>query len=158
MDKKVEVKSTVNAIVGINNPDLKLKVEWTKKGTVRRIPFEKLEDALYEQGVEYLFKQGILVIDDLEMKKALGLEPEDAEKPVNIIILSDEEKKRYLTVMPTFEFKKEVPKLPREQIIDLASFAVEHGYADFDKAEVLKKLVNIDIIKAIQLQKQNEEK
>ena len=36
-----------------------------------------------------MLKAGVLFIDDLEFKKELGLEPEDAVEPVNVILLED---------------------------------------------------------------------
>ena len=97
--KKVNIKSETLGRVGINLPDLKLKRTWEKKGVVRQIPFEDLQQAYYEPGVEYMFKEGMLSIDDMEVKKALGLEPDDAEEPVNVIILTDDQRKRFFKTL-----------------------------------------------------------
>lgn len=156
-NKKVNIKSEVNGTVSINLPELQLKRVWERKGTVRNISFDDLEQALYSPGVEYMFINGILSIEDMEVKKALGLEPEDVVEPVNIIILDDNKKKRFLTLLPFKEFKTEVDKLSYEQINSLVDYAIDNEITDIDKNEFLKKKTGIDIIKAIQLNRADKE-
>ena len=151
MDKKVKVVSLVSQRVVLTVPDLRLRRVWEKKGAVATIPFDQLEEAMYSPGVENLFKNGILGINDMEIKIALGLEPEGATAPVNIIVLTDDERKRYLTSMPTFEFREKIKELPIEQINELAAYAIANEIADYDKSEIIKKYVDIDIIRAIKL-------
>lgn len=156
MDKKVKVVSLVSQRVVLTVPDLRLRRVWERKGAVAVIPFEQLEEAMYSPGVENLFKNGVLGIDDMETKIALGLEPEGAKAPVNIITLNDEQRKRYLTVMPLHEFKEEIKKLPIEQINELAAYAIEHEILDFDKSEIIKKYVDVDIMRAIKLNRDDQ--
>lgn len=156
-NKKVKVKSETNGTVSINLPELQLKRTWERKGTVRTISFNDLEQAIYNRGVEYMFLNGILSIDDMEVKKALGLEPDDVTEPTNIIILSDDQKKRYLTVLPMSEFKVEFNKLPYEQMQELADYAIENEIVKMDKCDFIKERIGIDIIKAIQLNKTEKE-
>ena len=157
MENKVKVVNLISSRVNINIPDMRLSRVWERKGAVRIIPFEQLEEAMYNPGVEALFREGILGIEDLEVKKALGLEPEDATKPVNIIVLDDNQRKRYLTVMPTAEFKIKVKELPIEQVRELAQYAINNEIAAFDKAEIIKDMIGTDIIGSIQLNKADTE-
>lgn len=156
MDKKVKVKSLVSHKVLLSVPELRLRRVWEKKNAVMTIPFDQLEEAMYSPGVENLFREGILGIDDMEVKIALGLEEEDATEPTNIIILSDQELKRYLTALPIFEFKNKIKDLPRQQIIELANYAITNEIANFEKAEVLKQYTGIDIISAIKLNRDDK--
>ncbi len=158
MEDKVKIKNLISSRVNINIPDVRLNRVWEKKGAVKAVPFEQLEEAMYNPGVEALFTEGILGIEDMEVKKRLGLEPEDAEEPVNIIVLDDAQRKRYLTVMPKSEFKTKIHELPLEQVKELAQYAIENEIADFDKAEIIKKIIGTDIISSIQLKKADEEK
>lgn len=158
MEEKVKVVNLISSRVNINVPDIRLNRVWEKKGAIKVIPFEQLEEALYNPGVEALFREGILGIDDLEVKKKLGLEPEDVTEPVNIIVLNDNQRKRYLTVMPTVEFKSKLQELPLEQVRELAQYAIENEIANFDKAEIIKKMIGTDIIGSIQLNKADKEK
>ena len=157
MVEKVKVTNLVSSRVNINIPDVRLNRIWEKKGATKAVPFDQLEEALYNPGVEALFREGILGIEDLEIKKQLGLEPDDATEPVNIIVLNDQQRKRYLTVMPFGEFKEKIKDLPVEQIRELAQFAIDNEIADFDKAEVIEKITGVDIIGSIQMKKQDEE-
>lgn len=158
MENKVKVVNLISSRVNINIPDIRLNRVWERKGAVKVIPFDQLEEAMYNPGVEALFREGILGIEDLEIKKALGLEPDDATEPVNIIVLNDTQRKRYLTVMPTSEFKAKVKELPIEQVRELAKYAIDNEIAAFDKAEIIKKMIGTDIIGTIQLNKADTEK
>lgn len=157
MEEKVKVVNLISSRVNINVPDVRLNRIWEKKGAVKAIPYDQLEEAMYHPGVESLFTDGILGIEDLAIKKRLGLEPEDAEEPVNIITLNDQQRSRYLKVMPIHEFKEKIKELPLEQVRELAQYAIENEIADFDKAEVIKKIVGTDIIGSIQMNKADKE-
>lgn len=157
MEDKVKVVNLISSRVNVDIPDIRLSRVWEKKGATRSIPFEQLEEAIYNPGVEALFVEGILGIEDLEVKKRLGLEPEDAEEPTNIIVLNDNQRKRYLTVMPLHEFKTKIQELPIEQIRELAQYAIEEELIDFDKSEIIKKITGTDIIGSIQMNKADKE-
>jgi hypothetical protein len=157
MEDKVKVVNLVSSRVSINVPDVRLSRVWEKKGAVKTIPFDQLEEAMYDPGVEAMFRDGILGIEDIKIKQKLGLEPEDVTEPVNIIILNDQQRRRYLTVMPFPEFKAKVQELPVEQIKELAYFAIQNELIDFEKDELLKKMVNIDVVKSIELERADKE-
>ena len=157
MDEKVKVVNLVSSRVSINVPELRLSRSWEKKGAVKTIPFDQLEEAMYDPGVEAMFRNGVLGIEDMKIKQKLGLEPEDAVEPVNIIVLNDQQRKRYLTVMPLGEFKAKVQELPIEQVHELAQFAIDNELIDYDKADILKKMVNIDVIKSVELNRADKE-
>ena len=155
--EKVEVFCEQNATVGIDVPDLKLSRTWNGKGTMHRIDFGTLEEALYNPGVAYMFEHGILYIKDMDQKKRLGLEPEDATQPENIIVLTDAQRERYLTVVPLQEFKDLVKKLSKEQAEELANYAVKHEIMDANKAKTLKDKTGIDVLRAIIINQKSEE-
>ncbi len=151
MEDKVRIKSLVSNRVFISIPEIRLSRVWEKKGTVKTIPFEQLEEAIYNPGVEAMFRDGILGIEDMDVKIKLGLEPEGATEPVNIIMLDDPQIKRYLTVLPIHEFREKIKELSHDQIVEIASYAIANEIANFEKSEIIKALTGIDIIKAIQL-------
>lgn len=156
-NKKIVVENLTKRRVIINLPDLSFKMAWDKKGMKRPIPFNILEQALYRDGVMYLFQKGILGIESMEDKIALGLEPEGAKEPVNIIKLDDGLKKRLIVTMPIYEFKSMVEKLSNEQMIELANYAIENEKVDMEKDDIIKKRTGIDIITAINLNRQAKE-
>lgn len=157
MEEKVKVKSLISSRVLLSVPDLRLRREWERKGSVKTIPFDQLSEAIYNPGVEALFRDGALGIDDMEVKIALGLEAEGTKVPTEIIALDDSQRERYLKNMPIADFRKEVNKLPKEQLVELANYAIEKEIVNFDKAEILLKLTGIDIMSAIKLNKEDKE-
>ena len=157
MEKKIKVKSLVNGKIRIFLPDLKLNIRWDRKGQTRMVDFEALQEAMYDYGTEYMFKEGMLGIEDMETKIALGLEPEGATEPQLIKILNDEQMKRMMTVMPIYDFKEELKTIPREQILNLVDYAIENEYSDINKCDILKEITGIDIISAIRLNREDKE-
>lgn len=155
-NKQVVITNMIKSRVGINVPDLLLKRVWEKKGVKRNIDFDTLQQAFYDPSVEYLFREGILYIDDMDVKIALGLEEEGAKAP-SIVILSDADLNRYLTAMPTFEFREKIKTLGREQVQALVDYAIEHELTPYDKCEILKELTQTDIIRAVQLNRDDKE-
>ena len=158
MEKEmVTVISTVNGVVGIYLPDLRFKKEWTRKGQKQKIDKELLQDIMYDPGSEYMFRTGMLYIEDMDIKKEIGLEPEEATEPVNIIVLDEKQLNRYLTVMPLHEFKENVKKLSIEQAKNLVDYAVQKESITFDKAEFLEKITGLNAMTMIQLNRKNKE-
>ena len=158
MEKEmVTVISTVNGVVGIYLPDLRFKKEWMRKGQRQKIDKDLLQDIMYDPGSEYMFRTGMLYIEDMDIKKEIGLEPEEATEPVNIIILDEQQLHRYLTVMPLHEFKENVKKLSIEQAKNLVDYAVQKETITFDKAEFLEKITGLNAMSMIQLNRKNKE-
>lgn len=155
---KVTVISTVNGTIGIYLPDLHFKREWIKKGQRHQIEKELLKDIMYDPGSEYMFKTGMLYIEDMETKKELELEPDDAVEPVNIIVLNDTQKNRYLNNLPLSEFKEKVKSLSIEQIKDLVDYAVQIETISFDKSQFLEKLTGLNAVRMIELNRAAKEK
>lgn len=154
---KVKITSTTIGEVSVFQPSIPFRMSWPAKGSTRAVEEEIFEQLLYTPGFKRMIDSGALYIDDMEIKKKYGIEPEDATEPVNVIILSDMDKNKYMKLYALDKFKEEVKKLSHEQLVDLVDYAIENKIADFDKSEVLKKLCNKDIIKGIQLARQNKE-
>lgn len=150
MNKKVMVKSHSNATVVYHLPDLGFTRTFEKKGAVKPIPFDVLAQGMYHDGVETMFKLGILTIEDQEARIELGLEEA-------VFMIDDNQKKRLLTIAPLHDLKETCKKMNEQQILDLVYFAIENEIGNFDKAAFLKEITNIDIIKAIELNKAAKE-
>lgn len=156
MENMVNIKSTVKALVSINVPTLNLRRSWPKKGAIQKIPFDVLEQAYFEPGVEYLFKTGVLYIEDMEVKRALGLEDPEAEAPTAIIDLTDDYMKKLLTATPLKDFREEVEKLSHEQVKELVQFAVDLGVTDYHRCKLLQEKTGFDVMKAAIARKEEE--
>ena len=156
MTDNVFVVSTVNGNVGFSIPELRFKRVWQKKKARFPVPKDVLREAIFYPGVSYLFEKGILYIEDLDFKKEIGLEPYDAVKET-IVLLEDKMIERMLTNMPIAEFRAEFKKLTDVQMKEVAQYAVDHAMIDMNKAEIMKSLCGMDVLKIYNLKKQNEE-
>lgn len=157
MDKIIVVSNT-NSRVGVDLPEIRFSRKWPAKGSKISVDKETFEQMMYDAGTRYMFESGMLYTEDLEVKKLVGLEPEDAEEPVNIIILDDKQKNRYMSVMPINEFITNIKKLGYEELQNLADYAIEHELiGDLKKCDEIQKLIGKDIIAAIRLNKQDKE-
>ena len=159
-NKQVVLTNMIESYVGIDIPDLHLKRLWEKKGAKKKIPFDVLQEAIYDPSVEYLLRQGILYIDDLDVKIALGLEDEEVKESgaeLKIQPLRDEEIKRLLTVVPFYDFKDKINGLTKEQVTEVINYAIKNEITDFEKSEFLKEFTGTDIIKTVQLNRSEKE-
>lgn len=155
---KVKVINMVNHQVHVGSDELRFSRTWPRKDAVVQIESDILNELMYDPGFEYMIRTGILYIEDMNVKKDLGLEPEDATEPENIIVLTDAQRKDYMIKLPIAEFDEKVRKLGIEQQKALVDFAIKNRYGDFEKSKILKELTGRDVVKAIQLSMQNEEK
>jgi hypothetical protein len=151
-NNKVTVISTTNATIVINNPNLRFRRVWERKGAKAVIEKDIFSELMYATDFRSLVECGKLYIEDMEIKKEVGLEPEDAAEPVNIIVLSEKQQERLLKVAPYSEFKDTCEKLSMDQLKELASFAVANEVnMDMNKLDYFQAKTGKDILKAIQL-------
>lgn len=154
---KVNIVNTIRGSILVEVRDIPFRHEWIAQGATYAVEHDVLEQLMYDRGFKYMIDTGMLYIEDMKEKQELGLEPEDAKEPVNIIVLNDKERRRYMVNLSLKEFKDKISKLSYEQVVQLADYAVANRLADFDKAEVLKEICGRDIIQAIRLSAQNKE-
>lgn len=157
MNERVMVTSMVSGRIGLVLPRLHINKVWPKKGT--KLPVEKdvLREAIYEPGVEYMFKQGLLYIDDMDFKIELGLEEEGTKAPTNVIPMDEKYMSRVLKLMPIAEMKKAISAMNDNQKRELIDFASEQNDISFDRMDVIKKLTGIDVVKVIELKRSKGE-
>lgn len=156
-NKKVSVISNTEGRIGVQVEQLHFNREWTSKGMIIQVDRTALDELLYDPGFKYMIETGMLYIQDLEVKKQLGLEPEDATEPVNIIVLDEKQKRHYMVTMNLKDFKEKIAELKHEQLQSLADFAINNRLGDMDKSNAIRDICGKDIIRAIQLNDQNKE-
>ena len=157
MNERVMVTSMVSGRIGLVLPRLHINKVWPKKGTKLPVEKEVLREAIYEPGVEYMFKQGLLYIDDMDFKIELGLEEEGTKAPTNVIPMDEKYMSRVLKLMPIAEMKKAISAMNDNQKRELIDFASEQNDISFDRMDVIKKLTGIDVVKVIELKRSKEE-
>lgn len=155
-DTKVKVRNTIVGSVTINLPNLNFTREWPRKDSVVMIPFSILEEGMFDIGFSNLLQDGSLYIEDMEAKKALGLEPDDAKEPENIIVLNENKMLFLMKTASIDVFKDTLSKVSQEQVYNLAQYAIDHQINDFEKADILKQITGRDITKSILLERENK--
>lgn len=154
---KVKVISTLKNRVTVDVPDIRFSRTWPTAGASVNIDKDTLEELMYDAGFANMVKMGILFIEDMEFKKEMGLEPEDATEPVNLILLNDKEKRYYLTGLSLVGFKDKLKKLSKNQIEELADYAIQNKLVDIEKCKVIKEACGRDVVRAIQLLEADKE-
>lgn len=159
MNDKVLVTSMVKHSVGISLPQNGYMVEkhWPQKGSKVLIDKEALREGIYLPGVEYMFKKGILYIDDMDLKIELGLEEYGAQTPTNIIPVDEKYLERVLKRMPVAEMKQAIKKMSPDQKQELILYASSQNDIQFDRIDAIKELTGTDLFEVIKLKRQREE-
>lgn len=145
----IMVTSASDFTIVVNIPDIPLHRSWKKRGAKFPIDRKILLQAYYDPSVESLFKEGMLTTNDVEFLKEVGLMEEDGT--ANVTILTDALLTRLIRTMPVAEVKKELTKLSRTQLEELADYAIEH-YTELqmDRIDILSNATGKNIMKAIE--------
>ena len=153
MDDKVMVTSMVGGTISVSALNHRV---WNKKG--QKLPVSKviLREAFYEPGVEYMFKKGILYIEDMDFKIELGLEAEGTKVPTEILPMDEKFMNRVLKLMPVPEMKTTIDKMTMVQKQELVDFAVKQNDIQLDRLAIVSEKCNVDILKTIELNRQKE--
>ena len=152
----IMVTSASDYTLVINVPEISLHKTWKKRGAKYPIDRKILVQAYYDPAVESLFRDGMLTTDDVNFLKEVGLMEEDGT--TEIIVLTEGLLNRFVKVMPLVEVKKELAKLSRAQLEELADYAVEH-YTDLqmDRIELFSKAAGKNLMKAIDHYRRTQE-
>ena len=146
--RMVLIKNMYDAVVSVIKPEYGIQRKWQKLGQTIGIPYDIVEQLLWDKGFKNLIDTGILYIEDMQTKIDLGLEPEGATKPVNIRTLNEDDMKNIWNA-PIAVFKKEIGDLPRLQVDALIEYAITNDIADAAKCIYIKQVTGRDILKAI---------
>lgn len=159
MNDKVLVTSMVNHSVGISLPQngYMVRKSWPQRGAKVLIDKESLREGIYNPGVESIFKEGILYIEDMDFKIELGLEEPETKTPTNIIPVDEKYLERVLKRMPVVEMKQVLKKMSAEQIQELILFASNQNDIQLDRVNAIKEITGTDLFKVIELKRQQEE-
>lgn len=157
MSDKIKVISAYNGRCGIDNADLRISRRWPARGSVVTFSKEQIEELMFDPAFRNMVNEGVLYIEDMEVKKEIGLEEEDATSPT-IILMDNNALDRFWRIMPLAQFKVETKTLTKAQITSLAEYAITHGSdGTIEKANYLTSISGYQILKGIELERQNKE-
>lgn len=153
MNDKVMVTSMVGGTISAASLEHRV---WNKKGQKLPVSKDVLREAIYEPGIEYMFKKGILYIDDMEMKIELGLEAPGTTAPTEVLPIDDKYLNRVLKLMPISEMKAAIDKMSIVQKQELVDYASKQNDIQLDRLAIVSDKCNVDILKTIELNRQKE--
>lgn len=153
MNDKVMVTSMVGGTVSASSLEHRV---WNKKGQKLPVSKDVLREAIYEPGVEYMFKNGILYIDDMEFKIELGLEAPGTEIPTEVLPVDDKYLNRVLKLMPVSEMKSAIDKMSIVQKQELVDYASKQNDIQLDRLAIVSEKCGVDVLKTIELNRQKE--
>ena len=148
MDDKVMITSMVGGTISVSALNHRV---WNKKAQKLPVSKDILREAIYEPGVEYMFKKGILYIEDMDFKIELGLEAEGTKVPTEIIPMDEKFMNRVLKLMPVPEMKTTIDKMTMVQKQELVDFAVKQNDISLDRIKIVSDKCGVDILKTISL-------
>lgn len=154
MNDKVMVTSMVGGTISAASLEHRV---WNKKGQKLPVSKDVLREAIYEPGIEYMFKKGILYIDDMELKIELGLEAPGATTPTEILPVDDKYLNRVLKLMPVSEMKAAIDKMSIVQKQELVDYASKQNDIQLDRLAIVSDKCKVDILKTIELNRQKGE-
>jgi hypothetical protein len=153
MNDKVMVTSMVGGTISAASLEHRV---WNKKGQKLPVSKDVLREAIYEPGIEYMFKKGILYIDDMEMKIELGLEAPGTTAPTEVLPVDDKYLNRVLKLMPISEMKAAIDKMSIVQKQELVDYASKQNDIQLDRLAIVSDKCGVDILKTIELNRQKE--
>lgn len=153
MNDKVMVTSMVGGTISASSLEHRV---WNKKGQKLPVSKDVLREAIYEPGVEYMFKNGILYIDDMEFKIELGLEAPGTEAPTEVLPIDDKYLNRVLKLMPVSEMKSTIDKMSIVQKQELIDYASKQNDIQLDRLAIVSEKCGVDVLKTIELNRQKE--
>jgi hypothetical protein len=159
MADMIKVRSACNAKVVINSPETMMVKAWNKRDSFHLIPRDVLMQTFYNSSLEYLVREGLLVIEDKKFLQDIGFLTEEVEEEIPVLFeLTEAVMQKCICVMPKWEFEQTLSKLSRQQIQDLTEYAIaHHTEMKMDRIEPLSKASGKNILKAIELYKASQE-
>lgn len=139
-ERMVLLENMVDSIVTVKKPEYGVNRKWNKRGQKQAVPFETVEQLLWDTGFRNMIDAGILYIANMKDKIDLGIEAEGTTEPTNVIALSEARMKELWTTIPLDVFKREVEKLPMVQVDNLIDYAIETETIDSAKSYFIKEL------------------
>lgn len=150
---KVSIKNTTNSPLLIALPELRFRRTWAP-GASLKVDKEILDEGIYDAGFRRLLEQGMLYVEDAEVREGLVAE---SLIPQEIKLLNRGQMLKLLKADTVKVFEETINEISKDQVSQIVDFAINEKIIDVAKSEILKAKTGLDVIKAIQLKIQNEE-
>lgn len=151
-ENMIVVKSASDCTIVIDLPNYNFRREWVRRDAAFPIDRDFFEQAFYDPAVEYLIRNGLLIVEDKQFLFDVGLiNSMEEESPIKE--LTEKEIKKLLKYTPVKDLPNELKNLSQVQLEELGNYAIEH-YEEVsnDRLTILNKATGKDMLKAIQNQ------
>lgn len=155
-NEKIRVINKSRGSVVVSLASRSFRREWPTKNAVVLVPYEVLEEAIYDPGFMNMIRQGILKIDNLQACKDLGLEPENAVAPVNYKIFETDELKALLITGTISQFESALQNMADTQKKEIGDLAIELQVRDGAKMDLIQKYCGVNVDQGIRLAREME--
>ena len=147
--RMVTLKSNCTGTFVISEPAFHVLKEFPNKGSIQMLPYETVEQLLWQQGFKNAIDMGLIYIESMEDKIDLGLEEPETTTPTRIKVLSDADMITLFKNCSIVDFKKKISGVSVDQLIQLAHFAANNNLIDIEKADIIKDITGLDIVQMI---------
>ena len=164
---KVKVVSCVNYSVGLIIPEHHFARNFDREGSFAWVDKDVLEEGMNSIGVQTLFKEGMLKIEEAvapikgdetpeeieEANKEIVEELNDAlyEGEPEPVILNNGQIIRLLKLGTLAELEKTLNEAAAETKQKIIDVAVKEKFTDYEKCALIKKYLGQDILRMVQL-------
>ncbi len=141
MEKAYMVKKLAPGGVSYRIPGKLVARKWIGKDARLRVPYEELEECIFDPSINTLFTKGYLYIEDKEARVALGLEESDT------LILDEEGVTKVLFDDDIETFKEKLERMAEETQEILVQVAVSNmeKHAGYEKYDIIRKKYKVDV-------------
>lgn len=155
MADMIKVRSASDATVVVSSPSTMVNKTWPKRNSFHFIPKEALLQTFYNSCLEKLVTKGLLVIEDEDFLREVGLIQEDERA---VFELTEAIMKKCISTMPLWELEQTLGKMSDHQVNDLTTYAINHAKdLKMDRIDLLNKASGKNILRAIELYKAAQE-
>ena len=151
---RVQIKSMINSHVVVKDNNLHIRREWNRKGQVQTLPLGIIRDLYYDVGFQAMLEEGILTIEDKDVRIELGMEAPGEEPTFKFYT---ENQMLAALVGSAADVKKAMNEMPKAQLNDFVNLAVQKEITDMAKVDVIKAKTGKDVIKMVQTERQAKE-
>lgn len=145
MERKVLLKNLSNSMVTYNIPNRHVSRQLLPYSSIQ-VPFDEIQEGLYQQGIKVLFAEGILATENI--RDALEL---DLEVGMGIVNTEPVDKKEIISKLngpngELFKFLKTASPTVKENV---ALLAIEHRIVNAGKIKIIKDATGTNVLAAI---------
>ncbi len=141
MEKAYMVRKLAPGGVSYRIPGKLVARKWVGKDARLRVPYEELEECIYDPSINSLFTKGYLFIESKEARVALGLEESEA------LVLDEEGVAKVLFEDDLDTFKEKIDRMAEQTQELLVQVAIANldKHAGYEKYDIIRKKYKVDI-------------